>query len=151
MNRSSCEKETEILEAVRHGGLGPDLATHAETCAICADTMAVSELFQADRPAAPTLLDSDFLWWKSQLVRKQMTVERATRSIELVKKVSYVGAATEGVWAVFAPGHLSSILNILSRPEIWPNGALGQSAMFLGIAALVFTLLGSLYLVRPEK
>ena len=180
MNRVYCEKEMEILEALRHGPLHPELAKHAANCDICADTLAVSEFLQTDRSVALTqqshserseeprlelttstidedtlfctgLPDSDFLWWKAQLARKQMAVERATRSIALVRKVSYLGAAAAGLWLVFSPGPLGSILRVLSRREIWPAGALTQTALFLGVAALVFTLLGSLYLARPEK
>lgn len=180
MNRVYCERESEILEALRRGEVGPELATHAATCAICADTLAVSEFFKADRAAAlaqqchserseeprldpntsavnenmqfcPSLPAPDFLWWKAQLARKQIAVERATRSIALVKKLSYVGAAAAATWLVFAPGTLGSFLNFLSRHEIWSAGALSQTALFLGVGALVFTLLGSLYLARPEK
>lgn len=151
MNRSHCEREAEILEALRLCGLGPELATHAARCAICADTLAVSEFLQADNRPAITLPDSDFLWWRAQLARKQIAVERATRSIALVKKLSYFGVAAAGLWLVFAPGHLGSILSVLSRHAIFSAGTLGQSALFLGVAALVSTLLGSLYLARPEK
>ena len=179
MNRFYCEKEREILEALRGGSLSAELANHATSCAICADTLAVSEFLLADRtsaiiqddpsersaPFAPRmdlrgeepwkvcarLPDSDFLWWKAQLARKRLAVERATRSIAVVRRVSYLGAAAAGLWLVFSPGPLGSILSALSKREIWPAGALAQSALFMGIAALVFTLLGSLYLARPEK
>lgn len=180
MNRVHCEREAEIIESLRRGAWHPELAKHAADCAICADTLAVSEFLQADKTAAfvqhghskrseepwlglnPStvnqnaqvcagLPDSDFLWWKAQLARKQMAVERATRSIALVKKVSYLGAAAAGLWLIFARVHVGSILSVRARHEIWPTGALTQSALFLGIAALVFTLLGSLYLARPEK
>lgn len=180
MNRVHCEREAEIIEALRRGALHAELAKHAADCAICADTLAVSEFLQADNTAAfvqhghskrsaepwlglnPStvnekaqvsagLPDSDCLWWKAQLARKQIAVERATRSIALVRKVSYLGAAAAGLWLVLSPSPLGSILSVLSRHEIWSAGALTQSALFLGIAALVFTLLGSLYLARPEK
>ena len=151
MNRVYCEREMEILEALGRGPLDPELVKHAASCDICADTMAVSEFLQADSWPSPVLLDSDFLWWKAQLDRKQMAVERATRSIALVKKLSYFGAAAAGLWLIFAPGPLGSILSVLSKREIWPAGALTQSALFLAVTALVFTLLGSLYLARPEK
>lgn len=151
MNRVYCEKEMEILEALRHGKLAAELATHAATCPICADTLAVSDFFQTDRATALNLPDSDFLWWKAQLARKKIAVERATRSISVVRKVSYLGAAAAGLWLVLAPGHLGSILSVLSRHEILPAGTFGQSALFLGAAAIVFTLLGSLYLAHPEE
>lgn len=165
MKQVYCEKEAEIIQALRCGALDAELKSHVASCATCADTLAVSEFLQAggratqadaratlpDHSPAPVLPDSDFLWWKAQLARKQMAVERATRSIALVKKVSYFGAAAAGLWLVFAPGPLGSILTVLSRREIWTAGALSQTALFLGVGALVFTLLGSLYLARPEK
>ena len=151
MNGFSCEKEAEVIESLRGGAWPADLAKHAGTCAICADTLAVSQFLLAHKRAALALPDSDSLWWSAQLASKQMTVERATRSIALVRKVSYLGLAATGLWLVFAPGHLRSAMAALSRHETWPAGALSESALFMGVAALVFALLGSLYLARPEK
>ena len=172
MKKFYCEREGEIIQALRGGAFGAELEKHVATCVICADTLAASEFLQADARAgqaeasasqvghrpAPVLPDSDFLWWKAQLASKEMAVERATRSIALVRKISYVGVAMAGLWLVFAPGHLASPLSTLRAHEIWPAsafsqtaGALTHTALLLGVGALVFTLLGSLYLIRPEK
>jgi hypothetical protein len=78
-------------------------------------------------------------------------VERATQSIALVRKVSHWGIAAAGLWLVFSRGYLESAIAALSKHELWPAGALSQSALFMGVGALVFTFLGSLYLARPEK
>ena len=151
MNRFYCDKEMEIIEALRGGTLNAALAKHASSCAICADTMAVSEFLQTDRRAAHVLPDPDFLWWKAHLATKQMAVERATRSISLVRKVSYLGVAVAGLWLVFAHGHLESLTTALSKHQNWLTGSLGETAVFMGLGALVFTLLSSLYLARPER
>ena len=151
MNRFSCEKEVEIIASLRGGAWNADLAKHVATCAICADTLAVSQFLLTDQRAAAVLPDPGFLWWKARLASKQMAVERATRSIALVKKVSYWSMAAAGLWIIFAPGHLASAIVALSGHEIWPAGALSQSALFMGVGALVFALLSSLYLARPEK
>lgn len=172
MNRVYCEREAEIIEALRGGVLDAELEKHAAGCATCADTLAVSQFLQADHRAtqvdsraaqaddwpAPGLPDPDLLWWKAQLASKQMAVERATRSIAVVRKGSYLGAAVAALWLAFAPGHVGSVLSALAKPELWPTGAWSQTAraftqtsLFLGVAALVFTLLGCLYLVRPEE
>jgi len=151
MNRFYCEKEKEIVEALRCGALDPELERHASSCAICSDTVAVSEFLQADRTAAPVLPDSDFIWWKGQLAGRQMAVERATRSIVLVRKITYLGISAAALWLVFAPGHLQSIMRALSKHEIWSTGGLSESALLMGVGALIFTLLGSLFLARSEK
>lgn len=186
MKQVYCQKEAEIIRTLRRGGLDAELEKHAATCAICADTLAISEFLQGDKNEidassqycdseaglfageefrrdlnmntvdhktkfSTSLPDPDFLWWKAQLASKQAAVERATRSIALVRTVSYCGAAATGLWLVFAPGHLASIVDAISKSEIWSAGVLSQSAVFLGVGTLVFTLVGSLYLARPEK
>ena len=151
MNRHYCEKESEIIAAMRCGTLGPELEKHASACDICSGVAAVTKFLQPRAAVRPVLPDSDFLWWKAQLASRQMTVERATRSIVLLRRAAYGGVGAAALWLVFAPGHLGSILRALSRPEILPAGVLSQSAVFLSVGALVLTLVGSLYLARMEK
>ena len=151
MNRLYCEKEAEIIAAMRCGALAPELEKHSNTCDICGGIAAVSKFLQPQAAVAPVLPDSDFLWWKAQLASKQLAVERATRSIVLVRRIAYCSISAAVLWLVFTPEHLGLILAALSKHEIWPSSALGQSALFVSVGALVFTLLSSLYLARLEK
>ena len=151
MNQFYCEKEKEIIQAFRCGTLSTELERHASCCAICADTVAVSKFLQSDGVAVPMLPDSDFIWWMGQLASKQIAVERATRSIALVKKTSYIAISTAALWLILAPGHLRSIASALSKYEMWPGGGLRESALLMAVGALFFTLLGSLYFARSEK
>ena len=151
MNQIYCEKEKEIIEALRCGTLGAELERHASSCDICSDTVAVSEFLQSDVAAIPVLPDSDFIWWMGELASKQMAVERATRSIALVKKISYLGLGAAAVWFALTPDYLRSIAGALSKHEIWFGGGLRASALFMGAGALFFALLGSLYFARLEK
>src|SRR5207247_9509096 len=140
MNRFSCEKQTEIIESLRRGAWDADLAKHVATCAICADTVAVSQFLLTDQRAATVLPDPDFLWWKAQLASKQMAVERATRSISLVRKVSYWSVAAAGLWIVFAPGHIEPAMAALSEHEIRPAGAARPRGLIMGRGGLRFAL-----------
>lgn len=151
MKRFFCEKEKEIIEALRCGALDAELEKHASGCAICSDTAAVSEFLQARGTKVPVLPDADFLWWKAQLAGRQIAVERATRSITVVRRISYlcVGAAT--LWLLLASAYLRSVLNALSKPDIWSTSVLGESALFIAVATLLFALVGSLYLARSEE
>lgn len=151
MTRFHCDRETEIIAALRLDRFDAELVKHAASCAICADTLAVSQGLLRDNGATPALPDSDFLWWKGQLASKHLALEQATQSIALIRKVSYVGVAAAGLWLVFARGHLQSAIAALSKHEIWPASALSQTALFVGTGALLFTLLGSLYLAHPKK
>jgi len=151
MNRIHCEREKEIIDALRFGSLGGELRRHASECAICFDTAAVSEFLQGNQPAVSALPAADFLWWKGQLACKQMAVERATRSIALVRRISYLCVGAVMVWLLFAPGYVPSFVSALSKRDIWSTGVLGESALLMGVAALFFALLGGLYLARSEE
>jgi hypothetical protein len=151
MNQFYCEKEEEIVGALRCGALDSELGRHASSCPICSDSVAVSQFLRADRTGVPVLPHSDFIWWKGQLAGKQMAVERATRSIMLVRKIAYLSISATTLWLVFAPGHLQSIMSALAKREIWSTGYLGDSALLSAAGALIFVLLGSLYMARSEK
>jgi hypothetical protein len=151
MNRSCCDREAEIIVAMRRGALCPELEKHASACPICSDIAVVTKFLQTQAAVEPVPLDPNFLWWKAQLANKQLALERATRSIALVERIAYWGIGAAALWLMLAPGRLGSILGALSNPEIWPTGALGQSSLLMGVAALIFTLLGSWYLVRSEN
>ena len=47
MNRFHCDKEAEITGALRGGTLHAELTKHAAGCAICADTLLVSQFLLA--------------------------------------------------------------------------------------------------------
>jgi len=151
MNKFYCEKEKEIIESLRCGALGTELARHANSCAICSDAATVSKFLRSDGALAPVLPDSDYIWWMGQLASKQIAVERATRSIAQVKKISYMGISAAAFWLILAPGHLRSILSTFSEHEIWSSSGLRESALLMGIGVLFVALLGSLYFVRSEK
>lgn len=151
MKRIYCEKEEKIIEALRYGALDAELAKHASGCAICSDTAAVSEFLQAKVTTVPALPDADFVWWKGQLAGKQIAVERATRSITLVRRISYLCVGAAILWLLLASGYQRSIVNALSKPAIWSSSLLGESALFMAVATLLFALLGSLYLAHAEE
>jgi hypothetical protein len=151
MDKCYCEKEEKIIAALRCGILGSELESHASSCAICSDTVAVSEFLRPNGVTAPVLPDSDYLWWMGQLANRRLELDRATRSIALVKTTSYVGISTAALWLILAPGYLRSIASALSKYEIWSGGGLRETALLVAVWALVFTLLSSLYFARSEK
>ena len=151
MNRIHCEKEKEIIEALRCGALDAELENHVSGCAICFDTVAVSEFLQANKAVARALPDANFIWWKGQLAGKQLAVERATQSITLVRRISYLCIGAVTLWLLFAPGYLRSFVNDLSKRDIWSTSVVGETALVMGVAALFFAVVGSLYLARSEE
>jgi hypothetical protein len=151
MSQFYCDQEREVIEALRCGSLNAALQRHASSCAICSDTVVVSEFLQSDLAEASLLPNSDYIWWMGQLASKQMAVRRATRSIAQVRSVSYLGLTAAALCLILTPGNLQSILGAFSGHRIWSIGGLAESALLMGIGALFFALLGSLYFAWSEK
>jgi len=49
------------------------------------------------------------------------------------------------------PGYLRSFVNDLSKRDIWSTSVVGETALVMGVAALFFAVVGSLYLARSEE
>jgi hypothetical protein len=151
MEQFYCEKEEEIIAAMRTGTLDIELGRHASSCPICSDTVAVAEFLQAGGTAEPVLPNPDFIWWKGQLAVKRMAVERATRLIVMVRGIAYFSSSATMLWLIFTPGHLQSIMSALSKHAIGLTGYLSESALLSAAGVFIFMFLGSLYLARSEK
>ena len=151
MNPIHCEREAEITEALRLETMNSALRIHASSCAICSDAAVVSKFLLSEDAAAPVPPDSDFIWWKAQLTRKQMAVEQATQSIALVKKLAYLGISATVLWLVLVPDHLWSTIGGLSNYEVLSTGGFRESVLFVAAGTLLCTLLGSVYLVRLKE
>ncbi len=94
---SRCPHEKEVAGAVRSGrwpeGVEDRLQAHARECIVCAEIALVSGVLNQAR--IETLRDTPFpspgaLWWRAQLRRRRTDVERVTRPIALVERLSLV-------------------------------------------------------------
>lgn len=97
MSPSDCEKEREILEAVR-AGRWPDrvedpLRAHAACCPVCADALLIAKFLQQEvglAAAEARLPAPGLVWWKAQLLARRAAAERATQPIAIAEKVACV-------------------------------------------------------------
>ena len=95
MNPSHCEKEQEVLEAVRSGGRPgrweDALRVHVAHCQVCADVALVAKFLQQETELAGAeakLPEAGLVWWKAQLLARRMAAERATQPIALAEKLA---------------------------------------------------------------
>lgn len=95
MNPSCCEKEQEILDAVRSGrwpdGGDDALRSHAADCPVCADVALAAQFLQREGESAKAeaaLPHSGLIWWKAELLAKRAAAERATQPITIVQRVA---------------------------------------------------------------
>jgi hypothetical protein len=114
MKRPQCDREQEVLDAVRSGRWanvwGDEIRQHAAACAVCAEVALVAQEFQREEELAKNELlqpgaglpSAGLVWWKAQLAARRAAEQRAAEPMVLVERAAYaLGALATlalGVW-----------------------------------------------------
>jgi hypothetical protein len=94
---TSCERETELVEALTSGrwpdACGEDLRRHAATCVVCADVVVVARALEQESAQARVemaLPAAGLVWWKAQMRARREAAERAAQPIAIVEGLAWV-------------------------------------------------------------
>ncbi|HTW57403.1 MAG TPA: hypothetical protein VMD99_04710 [Terriglobales bacterium] len=104
MNPSECEREPEILQAIRNGDASPDLVAHAQTCPVCSEVWLIAKFLQEETQlAAPELRelpDPGLIWRKAQAGAREQALAKATLPIRMMRTCALVLAILGMPWLV---------------------------------------------------
>lgn len=152
-----CDREAAVETAVRLDRWSDELRSHAASCDVCRDVVAVGQFLrrEADEAFAGPMPDAELIWWKAQLMARQEAARRAARPIAFVESAAcacgLLVVAAAAVWAgpvLF--GEASGAF--LSFVKVMGSGAMVGPLAGLSLAALSLYLLISLRsLTRPAK
>lgn len=95
-----CERENELVDALRSGLVNPDLRAHAASCATCGDLIEVAGALLDDRRALmreAKLPGSGLVWWRAAMRDRQETARRALRAARIIQAVLVMIAAGVGI------------------------------------------------------
>jgi hypothetical protein len=122
----SCEHEAAVRNLARSQADAPALRAHAETCAVCRETLAVAtwmRRFAALPEDAPSSLDATSVWLRAEMLRRWDMHRKVVTPIEVGESVqAAVGIASAlalliwlGSRLVAGPGSaaLSSVLVVM--------------------------------------
>ena len=109
MMMRSCTREAEVKALVERGqwpqACAPDLRDHVSTCRSCNELALVTTAFQRARiqaVGAAKIGSPGLLWWRAQLRRRNVAVERISKPILSAQifalAVNLVVAAAVAVW-----------------------------------------------------
>jgi hypothetical protein len=146
MNRILCERESDVVEALRRGSFSGELRGHVRSCSICTETHAVAEMLLQTasllrvehEPSAAGLI-----WRRAQVRKNELALKRATRPLIVMRAMSAVYVVFSAAWLLhyfWRSGSMESISG-------W-NGFLDETAWF-GVAIAVLAMaIGAWYLLR---
>jgi hypothetical protein len=130
MNRSDCEKEPQILEAIRSGDASPDIVAHAQTCPTCSEIWLVASFLREETNLAAhevnTLPDPGLIWRKAQGRAREQALAKATLPIRIMRTCAIVLAIFAMPWLISPLTHVPAWLHELgfgrfSLNQLWPT------------------------------
>jgi hypothetical protein len=143
-----CERESEVVRALRAGGLSFELRDHVLKCTICAETQtaaglmleAASLLRAEDGPSSAGLI-----WRRAEVRKKEIAVKCATRPLIVMRFLGVVYAVLCGAWFLRYVWRS----NLVRLPDWDVSGS--EKAYMASLIALVTIAVGAWYMLHDSR
>jgi hypothetical protein len=117
MNPPDCEREQQILQAIRNGDASPDLVAHAQSCPVCSEVRRVAEFLQNETQLASNELnalpDPGLIWRKAQARAREKALAKATLPIRMMRTCALVLLIFAAPWLISQLVHAPAWLHEL--------------------------------------
>lgn len=149
MKRIRCERETEVVGALRARSWTAELGGHVRDCALCAETRLVTKrlLESAERlRAGYEPLAAGRIWRQAQARRQEMALKRATRPLMFMRGLSLACIISSAAWFLHSFWHMADgkLMRGWTTPGI-ESATMGAAIAMACIAA------GAWYLLRESS
>jgi hypothetical protein len=154
MNSGNCQRESEVVAAVRAGQWSTELRAHLAGCEICAEAVVVTEFLQAETQTecSPALPSAGQVWWKAQIRGRREDAEQALKPVRIAQRTSAACAVLALCFLIlhYAP-QLQQWFNHL--PVVVPDTEESLAGIFFASAIAVVAVLsaGLSYLLHSSK
>lgn len=153
MKEHYCNKEQQVVAAVRANSGDVEILTHARNCPVCSEILLVTESLRDDTELTTHELsglpDAAVIWRKAQSVAREKALARATLPIRIARICTLVVAVFAAPWVLVESGPLwtGPLGSVNWR---WPS-ALNETTLLLMITGTVLCIgLSSWYILREE-
>ncbi len=144
MSRTRCEREAEVLAALRQSSAHADLDLHVATCAACTETRRVAGwmIRQAATLSKVPLPAPDQIWRRAQAQKQALVLQRAARVMTILRVACVLYAAGFATWCVRVPCHaqlrsITLLLSALARPSVYAGAAIAITTVAIGAGCLL--------------
>lgn len=162
MDKQYCEKEHEVVAALRGFAPDPAIFRHAHECPVCSEVLLVAGLLQEDSRLADyadyevsSLPDASLMWKKAQTRAEEIVLRKATLPIRIMCTCAYALTILSSPWLAVQLSHARlSMPNLGITYSLWTDRS--WLAAFTGTTVVGFTLtivsvgLSSWYMLREE-
>jgi hypothetical protein len=148
MKRTWCERESDVVEALRRGFFSDELRSHVRSCSVCAETQPVAQMLLQTASIvrgehAPS--GAGLVWRRAQARKREIALKRATRPLIVMRCLSVAYVVLSAVWLLHFFWRSGS-MKLISG---W-NGFQSETAVF-GVAIAVLAIaIGAWYLLHDS-
>jgi hypothetical protein len=149
MNRTWCERESDVVEALRKWSFSEELRGHVRSCAICAETLPVAQMLLL---TASTLREeheppaAGLVWRRAQARKRELALKRAARPLIFMRALSSAYAVLFAAWLLHYFWHSG----LIERASGW-NGIQSETAFFGVAIAGVAIVIGAWFLLQDAR
>jgi hypothetical protein len=148
MNRTWCEREPDVVEAVRRGCFSDELRGHVGSCAICAETGPVAQMLLRGASllgGEDAASGAGVVWRLAQARKREIALKRAARPLIFMRVLSVAYMVLAAGWLLYSLWRSGSI-ELVSR---W-RGLQDETAWVGGAIAVLAIAIGAWYLLRDS-
>lgn len=116
MNGVTCERESELLDALGAGFVGAELESHVSSCASCRELRLVAGALLDDHSVAlseANVPGSGTMWWRMQIRRRQEARAKAQKTL-LAGQAATLVVALALVIMLLGPEVLASLREMIA-------------------------------------
>jgi hypothetical protein len=146
MNRTRCERESEVVEAVRRDYFSDELRGHVRSCSICAETQPVAQMLMQSASllsVEQTPSAAGLVWRRAEARKREIALKRAARPLIFMRVLSVAYVVLTAGWL------LRSFWRSGSMERISGWRGLQDETAWLGVAIAALAIaIGAWYLLR---
>jgi hypothetical protein len=145
MNRTWCERESDVVEALRRGFFSDELRGHVRSCSICAETQPVAKMLLQTASIlrgehAPSA--AGLVWRRAQARKREIALKRATRPLIFMRCLSVAYVVVSAAWLLHSFWRSGS-MKLISGWSVFQS-----ETAYLGAAIAVLSIaIGAWYLI----
>ena len=144
-----CEREQQVVEAMRNGGWTSSLRAHVHDCALCTQTESIAVALQENAAKLERQLDlppAAMIWRRAENRRRVEALQRATRRPFLI-----VGVLSTLYSVVFLLWGLFQLPQSVYRLFVAPPGLTGDVALAAAALSGILVVVGSCVWVLENR
>jgi hypothetical protein len=159
IDREHCEKEEQVVAALRSGPPDAAVLDHARECAVCSEVLLVSESLRQDAALADheltTLPDAGLIWQAAQARAREKALAKATLPIRIMRTCATALGILAAPWIALEFLHpsvwisTSNIARVAAGDGTWLGVFTGTTLLGM-TATLACIALGSWYMLREK-